>query len=746
MLCAVCVSWLTLGVGTGSTLSAQTCGDQNLGNLSDPGIPASPTEPLDLPPDMFQYDETTHYIEQRIMHGRPVIVAFSKAIPVSETARRTYLEFAFHTWGVFWNELGGFRYPSFTIIFAAPGSGSASAGAGVRRDDILELGMGGTRTLAHYFWHMLYGWAPKAWILEPPANYYGTIRQQIDRTYEEAMSKFFVSYPGFVRTGRDRPIGDLSMNLLDYDHQLNAQKGAMVLYLLDRDLQATGHHLGEVMRLIFQRFDMVGQYPTKFPTTADMLSIVNEVTGHDFTDFFRAFIDGDTPLPLDPGDTFEWICHAILVNACKYSVSNTSAAVWTSGGVVQMDVAPSSETCQWTATSQVPWITVLSSETSTGSGSAKLLISPQVNAQDPGRTGAATIAGRSFIVRQAGTCAYKVTPTKMLAPPWLLPSEPGGLTRVGNVSVTAPEGCPWTATSNVPWLEIETGASGSGNGTVSFEVQDLTAGAGARTGTLTVAGQTVEVTQADTCVYALAHTSETVGASWSSNVRPSSLVIRTTLNTACPWVATSSTPWIKIYWGEGAGNGEVAWGVDDNPGPTPRTGTITVAGLTFTVTQLGQGAPTVPPAATLVSPTGTVGTNTPTYTWNAVGTAASYYLWVTDSTGATKVQQWYSAMEAGCAAGTGTCSATPGTALAQGVATWRIQTWNSLGHGPSSGGLDFTVPAVAAPVRRPGAVGLYRNGTWYLDRNGNGVWEGCALDACIGLGGDPADRPVVATW
>ena len=78
----------------------------------------------------------------------------------------------------------------------------------------------------------------------------------------------------------------------------------------------------------------------------------------------------------------------------------------------------------------------------------------------------------------------------------------------------------------------------------------------------------------------------------------------------------------------------------------------------------GQG-PFVPGAATLVSPSGTITTTTPTYTWNAVSNSTWYQLWVNDSTG-NKIKDWYTASETGCGSGTGTCSVTPSKALANG--------------------------------------------------------------------------------
>jgi len=92
----------------------------------------------------------------------------------------------------------------------------------------------------------------------------------------------------------------------------------------------------------------------------------------------------------------------------------------------------------------------------------------------------------------------------------------------------------------------------------------------------------------------------------------------------------------------------------------------------------------VPVAATLISPTGTITTTTPTYVWNAVSNASYYYLY--NGTAAT----WYTASAAGCGSGTGTCSIT-GSALAAGSYTWYVQTYNSSGYGPWSSGMSFTI-------------------------------------------------------
>jgi hypothetical protein len=86
--------------------------------------------------------------------------------------------------------------------------------------------------------------------------------------------------------------------------------------------------------------------------------------------------------------------------------------------------------------------------------------------------------------RTAGTCAFTVSPTSVSAPT-------GGGTFTVNVTTDA--SCNWTAGSQSDFITVTSGASGTGSGAVTFNVAAASA---ARTGTLTVAGQTVTVTQA----------------------------------------------------------------------------------------------------------------------------------------------------------------------------------------------------------------------------------------------------------
>lgn len=63
-----------------------------------------------------------------------------------------------------------------------------------------------------------------------------------------------------------------------------------------------------------------------------------------------------------------------------------------------------------------------------------------------------------------------------------------------SVGVTTTAGCGWTASSNAAFVTITSGSAGTGNGTVGLSIAENTGDA--RTATLTVAGQTVTITQA----------------------------------------------------------------------------------------------------------------------------------------------------------------------------------------------------------------------------------------------------------
>lgn len=72
---------------------------------------------------------------------------------------------------------------------------------------------------------------------------------------------------------------------------------------------------------------------------------------------------------------------------------------------------------------------------------------------------------------------------------------PHDKTTVGSITVTAPASCSWTATSTAAFVTVTSGANGSGSGTVAFQVASNTTSSQDRSGSLSIAGQTVTVVQ-----------------------------------------------------------------------------------------------------------------------------------------------------------------------------------------------------------------------------------------------------------
>ena len=112
----------------------------------------------------------------------------------------------------------------------------------------------------------------------------------------------------------------------------------------------------------------------------------------------------------------------------------------------------------------------------------------------------------------------------------------------------------------------------------------------ARSATLTVAGKTFTVNQAGTCTYTVSPLSIVVNQTGDGGT------LNVTTATGCTWTTTSSVSWITINSPSGTGSGSSFWTASSNAGGTPRTGSISIAGKTVTVTQNGPPGRPAPPA------------------------------------------------------------------------------------------------------------------------------------------------------
>jgi streptogramin lyase len=238
----------------------------------------------------------------------------------------------------------------------------------------------------------------------------------------------------------------------------------------------------------------------------------------------------------------------------------------------------------WTATANVAWLHT----SSQGSGNGLATFTFDAN---PGATrkGTLTIAGQTLTVTQAGSSYVAANPVHSYVPGGAVSEgqAAGSDALLSVLPSTQPLTGPFAPKSDQPWLTIKSTAYG----VIQFSFTAFTANVGAaRTAHITVLGQSIPVTQG---VYLLgtnalveypqagSDTDIVVGSgAWTATAPPES------------WLHTSS---------QGSGNGLATFTFDANPGPT-RTGTLTIAGQTLTVTQPGSSYVAVNPVTTLVYP------------------------------------------------------------------------------------------------------------------------------------------------
>jgi hypothetical protein len=312
---------------------------------------------------------------------------------------------------------------------------------------------------------------------------------------------------------------------------------------------------------------------------------------------------------------------------CQVSLG-TTPMVEAVGGNGTLAVTTQPE-CAWEASTSASWISGLSPASGQGTGNLAFRVAP--NEGTASREGTIVVNGQQARVSQRAVCRYELAPASQTI------ATSGG---TSSVTITTSSDCPWTATTGASWITLTPPFTGSGSATLRFSVVG-NPGSG-RTASIVVAGQQATVIQsaADTTPpcnaghIALSPTSQNVGAAGGTG----STTVST--NTVCLWSAVSNVPWITITSdANGIGNGSVAFSVTANTG-VARTGTLAIAGHTFTVIQAAGAAPqsqctyTIAPANQNFPVLGGVGTvNVTAVGGSCSWTAASNAAWITVTSG-----------------------------------------------------------------------------------------------------------------
>ena len=305
------------------------------------------------------------------------------------------------------------------------------------------------------------------------------------------------------------------------------------------------------------------------------------------------------------------------------------------------------------------------------------------------RTGAQTLRGSAFTATQGGGCTFSLSQSSMSV------TASGGS---GFTSITGAAGCPWSATSNATWITVTSPASGSGNGSLAFDV-GANPNASARTGTLTIASQTFTVSQAAApCTYGLIPTSQSMiaggGSSSTSVITPG----------GCAWTAVNNTGvWLTITGPtSGTGSAVVTFTAAANSSQQPRTGTLTIGGQTFTLNQAASPCfySLSPASQAVVSAGGGTSTTVTTLAGCAWTAVSNNPTWLTITSGAS---------------GTGTGSVS--VAVAANTATaQRIGTLTAAGRTftvtqAASSGCTYALTPASQTMTAPGGTGSFAVGT-----------------------------------
>ena len=261
------------------------------------------------------------------------------------------------------------------------------------------------------------------------------------------------------------------------------------------------------------------------------------------------------------------VYHAVTQGIVGASITPQTATLPAAGGTASTALTIA-QNVNWTATTTTPWLSITSPDNGAGATTVQVLAAANPTVYE--RTGTVTVGGQTFTVTQAGLNA-NVSYTESIF------STDGGS---GWVDVSPEGNAQWQAVSDVPWLTVAIGASGTGAGSVFIVADPYTNTSQSRTGSVTIAGKTVYFTQRGYTLSInpqVAQVGSNAGAGEFGVAAPISAV----------WEAIVTQPWITLVGGNtGLGNGTVRYSLAANTTGQARTGRIIVSGKEYSITQL----------------------------------------------------------------------------------------------------------------------------------------------------------------
>jgi uncharacterized protein (TIGR03437 family) len=173
---------------------------------------------------------------------------------------------------------------------------------------------------------------------------------------------------------------------------------------------------------------------------------------------------------------------------CALTFQPASAAVDVSGGTGSISLQTN---CLWAASSSPGWLTL--SPRSGGPADTPVTYTATANSCVAARVSTVTLESASiFVPKQTMLVTQSGSVNNLSLAPTTLAADYTETT--GRIAVNTGAGCGWSAFSDVSWLQITNGASGTSTGNISYKVVANTGPQ--RTGAIHVGAQTFTVTQA----------------------------------------------------------------------------------------------------------------------------------------------------------------------------------------------------------------------------------------------------------
>jgi hypothetical protein len=296
-----------------------------------------------------------------------------------------------------------------------------------------------------------------------------------------------------------------------------------------------------------------------------------------------------------------------LPSACTYTLKPSNSDTISACAQDIVFLVETDPTCPVSVTSDDPsWITIVAPSGGSMQGPGGVVLNIGQNPTTGMRWGSITVGQTKYRISQAGAttplCCYKLT----------IPNGSSGAQLIGDVvnsssgstsfNVTTDPSCSWGvepwqqwAMSSVNGIGPPTGGYGKGPGVVSVTYTENQS-ANTREGWFVVWGQKFRLRQSGVgnCNYQLSASGNTVSASGGAGT------VNVTTDPTCPVSATSDDPsWItvttpvrtaiKALGTEVAGT--VSYAYAENQSGSPRTGSITLGGVKYTLTQEGKPLP-----------------------------------------------------------------------------------------------------------------------------------------------------------